>query len=655
MGSLRNGEAQGMKEILDQEAVEKILVGQTSALGRVVPYVHMFQAGLSPEGRPVGVILLLGPTGCGKALPKITGVLTPQGWRMIGELSVGDYVVGSEGRGVRVSGVYPQGTLTTVRLKFYDHSSVLCSPDHLWTIERRAHGKWRKKTITTGELRDRDRIPMLSAPVEFETRVPEYCYIPPYTLGYLIGNGSLGNKERRIGYSVSNGDFEHVSGKIQREGFTGRARQKSGCFYVDLGKQLVNELESLGLRCKSGDKHIPGVAKTSPVWYRKELLQGLMDSDGSVSITGNKISYSTTSLRLAKDVQELVEGLCGSASIRISVRVGKSDEYMVRLRLPKWLAPFSLERKANRVVPGRCYEPKRYVESVVEEGEDDCVCISVDAVDKLFVTEHCILTHNTRTVEALAQVLHKSDRSVLRVDCGEFQMEHEVCKLIGAPPGYLGHRETQPMLNQQKLNSVTSEGSNLSLVLFDEIEKAAGSLQRILLGVLDKGTLKLGDNTSVNFEKSLVFLTSNLGAREMKSGMSQEEIQRVGMAAVRGYFSPEFVNRLDEVIGYARLSPEALSAILDQQLAGLQAHINRRLGVRGFRLATTKAARNWLLVEGTSEEWGARELKRVILRNLTQPLARLVAGEAVEPGSRVVVDRGKVGLEIKTQEKVEAA
>src|SRR6516165_4982089 len=124
-------------------------------------------------------------------------------------------------------------------------------------------------------------------------------------------------------------------------------------------------------------------------------------------------------------------------------------------------------------------------------------------------------TGKTKTVEALAEVLHGSEKNVLKVDCGEFQMEHEVAKLIGAPPGYLGHRETQPMLPQQKLNAVTSEKCALSLVLFDEIEKAAPSMTRLLLGVLDKGLLRLGDNSTVNFEKSLVFLTSNLGAREM--------------------------------------------------------------------------------------------------------------------------------------------
>src|ERR1700681_854352 len=124
-------------------------------------------------------------------------------------------------------------------------------------------------------------------------------------------------------------------------------------------------------------------------------------------------------------------------------------------------------------------------------------------------------TGKTRTVEALAEVLHGSSKKMLKVDCGEFQMEHEVAKLIGAPPGYLGHRETQPLLTQQKLNSVSSEANDIAILLFDEIEKAASSMTRLLLGVLDKATLRLGDNTSVNFEKTLIFMTSNLGARTM--------------------------------------------------------------------------------------------------------------------------------------------
>jgi ATP-dependent Clp protease ATP-binding subunit ClpA len=275
-------------------------------------------------------------------------------------------------------------------------------------------------------------------------------------------------------------------------------------------------------------------------------------------------------------------------------------------------------------------------------------------------------TGKTKTVEALAEILHGSEKSVLKVDCGEFQMEHEVAKLIGAPPGYLGHRETQPMLTQQKLSAVTSERCGLSLVLFDEIEKAAPSLTRLLLGVLDKGVLRLGDNSTVNFEKSLVFLTSNLGAREMwkeispdfgfQGGLSAErpdmshKLQSIALVAVRKKFSPEFVNRIDCVITYQPLTPESLSAILDHQISDLQNHVNTRLGLRCFNIEVPFETRQWLLQKGTSAEYGARELNRTIHRNLTQPLATMVATGQVEPGCRVrvEVEEGGESLSLRT-------
>lgn len=273
-------------------------------------------------------------------------------------------------------------------------------------------------------------------------------------------------------------------------------------------------------------------------------------------------------------------------------------------------------------------------------------------------------TGKTKTVEALAEVIHGSEKNLLKVDCGEFQMEHEVAKLIGAPPGYLGHRETQPILTQQKLNSVTSEKSVLSIVLFDEIEKAAPSMTRLLLGVLDKATLRLGDNTAVSFEKSLVFLTSNLGAREMlkeinpdfgfQAGMKKERVdltgklQAIGLAAVRKKFSPEFVNRIDAVITYQPLDAESLAAILDHQIRQLQNHVNNRLGQRCFTIEVPPESRQFLLRAGTSAQYGARELNRTIHRQLTQPLATMVATGQIAAGGRIRIDvtEDKSGLVI---------
>ncbi len=262
-------------------------------------------------------------------------------------------------------------------------------------------------------------------------------------------------------------------------------------------------------------------------------------------------------------------------------------------------------------------------------------------------------TGKTRTVEVLAEVLHGNHQNYVRIDCGEFQMEHEIAKLIGAPPGYLGHRETAPMLSNKRLAEVTTPGCDISLVLFDEIEKAAPSLTRLLLGVLDKAILKLGDNTTVNFEQSLIFLTSNLGAGDMMKEMrptfgfdagtqpDPEELsgrlEAIALGAVRKKFSPEFINRIDAIVTYQPLAQESLTKILDHQLDDLQNHVNTRLGQHCFAIEVTPQAREFLLSHGTSREYGARELKRVVHRFLMQPLASLVVERHVPDGSRVVV------------------
>lgn len=262
-------------------------------------------------------------------------------------------------------------------------------------------------------------------------------------------------------------------------------------------------------------------------------------------------------------------------------------------------------------------------------------------------------TGKTKTVEAIAELLHGDEKKILKIDCGEFQMEHETAKLVGAPPGYLGHRETTPLLTQQQLTEVTSHDCDLALVLFDEIEKAAHSITKLLLGILDKGILRLGDNTTVDFEKSLIFFTSNLGAREMmkeinpnigfQSATRKSEtdlttrLESIALGAVRKRFSPEFVNRIDAVVTYNPLDAEAIEIILEHDLRALQDHVNLRLGDRYFSIEITQGAKQFLLSKGISREYGARELKRTIHRQLTQPLATMVARGEILPGAQVSV------------------
>jgi ATP-dependent Clp protease ATP-binding subunit ClpA len=203
------------------------------------------------------------------------------------------------------------------------------------------------------------------------------------------------------------------------------------------------------------------------------------------------------------------------------------------------------------------------------------------------------------------------------------------------------------MLSQQKLNAVASERSALSLVLFDEIEKAAGSMARLMLGVLDKAALKLGDNTNVNFDKSLIFMTSNLGAqsmmREVHHGWGFEKIaapprenlgrklDAIAQAAARRKFAPEFINRIDRMVTYEPLDREALRQILELQLNALRRHLYGRMGPLAPALTVDEPAREWLLERGTSLDFGARELKRTIHRNVLQPIAAFVSRGTLPP------------------------
>jgi ATP-dependent Clp protease ATP-binding subunit ClpB len=260
----------------------------------------------------------------------------------------------------------------------------------------------------------------------------------------------------------------------------------------------------------------------------------------------------------------------------------------------------------------------------------------------------------TRLVEAAAEVLFGDPRAVVKIDCGEMQHSHEIAKLIGSPPGYLGHRETSPLITQEALEQHYTEDTKISLVLFDEIEKASDALWQLLLGILDKATLTLGDNRRVDFSQSLVFLTSNLGSQEMTRLMSgglgynagprqddeelDQKIYRTATEAARRKFSPEFMNRIDKVIVFRTLKREHLEKILDIELAQVQHRIMSSAVSRQFVFDCTPSARDFLLEEGTDSKFGARHLKRSIERHVVFPLSNLLATGQIELGDLVTID-----------------
>ena len=261
----------------------------------------------------------------------------------------------------------------------------------------------------------------------------------------------------------------------------------------------------------------------------------------------------------------------------------------------------------------------------------------------------------TRVIEAAAEVLFGDPNAVVKIDCAEFQHSHEIAKLIGSPPGYLGHRETSPMLTQENLDRMHTEDLKLTLVLFDEIEKASDALWQLLLGILDKATLTLGDNRRVDFSKCMVIMTSNLGAREMSELISggigfapgkgaknphdtevDQKIYRTAVEAARRKFSPEFMNRIDKVVVFRSLKEHHLRAILDLELQAVQDRIMLSAGTK-FVFQCASEAKNMLLDEGIDYKYGARHLKRAVERFLVYPLSNLVATGQIGLGDLVFV------------------
>src|SRR6266567_2758570 len=272
----------------------------------------------------------------------------------------------------------------------------------------------------------------------------------------------------------------------------------------------------------------------------------------------------------------------------------------------------------------------------------------------------------TRIVEAAAEVLFGDPNAIIKIDCAEFQHSHEIAKLVGSPPGYLGHRETSPLLTQENLSRFHTEETPVSLVLFDEIEKASDALWQLLLGVLDKATLTLGDNRRVNFSQCIIVMTSNLGAREMSElvdggigftgtqrshGLTDwgnkidEKIQRTAVQAASRNFAPEFMNRIDKVVVFHSLNEHHLRQILELELAALQDRIPSSANTK-FVFHCSAEVKEMLLREGIDYRYGARHLKRSIERLLVLPISNLVATGQVELGDSVYVDLDDSGYDV---------
>jgi len=372
--------------------------------------------------------LLCDKPGTGKQQPVDTLVITPSGWRRIGDLRIGDVVTSSTGQSCNVTAIYPQGIKPSYRITMDDGSFTEAGPDHLWLVEHNRGGKvrvgkkWNTMILTTDQLRLKPilipggggrtgrkallnlstgyfRMPMLSGPVNFD-QDNQPLPIAPYLLGALIANGSLAGGATIL--TINENDTTEVLLKLKSLGYVPSSQRKgSGCDALLLSG-LKSKINTLGLSVLSPFKFIPQQYLSNSINARIELLHGLMDCDGSISCVRNRVAYFTSSLKLAMDVISLVEQLGGTGKLFTSD--GRFENrgigYRVIFKFPILLKPFSLTRKASRYRPQQWSMPTRRVESVQYVADKESVCITVDSPDNLYVTEHCIVTHNTK--EAIA-------------------------------------------------------------------------------------------------------------------------------------------------------------------------------------------------------------------------------------------------------------
>ena len=250
--------------------------------------------------------------------------------------------------------------------------------------------------------------------------------------------------------------------------------------------------------------------------------------------------------------------------------------------------------------------------------------------------------------EAFAEGLFGDPRHMLKVDCAEFQHSHEIAKLVGSPPGYLGHRETHPFFTNDALRKLQTPELPFTVVMFDEIEKASDALWNLLLGILDKGSLTTGTNEVVNFCPTIIVMTSNVGSAELADEgaigfdagvkqMSDVQMKEVALAAARRKFMPEFLNRLDQIVMFKTLTPKDIDGVLQLELEKLWDRIAVHSKIK-FEFNVSPAAMRQLLKEGYDRRYNARNLKRTLEKYIALPLGKLVSTGQVMSNDTVVID-----------------
>jgi replicative DNA helicase len=421
-----------LDEVLNEDYRHPIPMG--------IPGIDRLLKGGLAKGE-IGVILA--PTGVGKSLSNSEPVLTPTGWVKMGDIKLGDKVIGSDGKEQYVIGVYPQGIRPIYKVEFTDETFVNCDEEHLWSVNTlnmrtaKTRGKGGKgiykpkfgyKVVKTSDMmkdikksgRYNYRLPVVS-PVDFENRE---VLIDPYLLGLMLGDGSICDS----GIKITTKDdelFENVKHLNEHSSF--REYQKDNntktIKTIHLKTDIKKRIESYNLlNKKSNDKFIPKDYLYNSLNVRIAILQGLMDTDGYINKKGTS-QYTTISKQLCEDVKELVLSLGGTARVNTKIpkyrHNGELKEgqlaYTITMSFANNVVPFKLLRKVDRYYKRTKYVEQKYVKSITYSHDEAATCIKVSNPDELFVTRDYVLTHNTTIMTKISNHAFNLGYNVLQI------------------------------------------------------------------------------------------------------------------------------------------------------------------------------------------------------------------------------------------------
>lgn len=633
--------------------IKSRVFGQDEAIEKLIESILVSKAGLREPHKPIGSFLFVGPTGTGKAQPLYSKIKTPTGWTTFADVKPGDLVSTPDGATASVKNIYNRGQRPVYTVKFSDGRSVECCEDHLWLVyNKHWRKKWQVKSLkdilgmkslnTSGIY-----IPLISDDNSTEEKTFD---IDPYTIGAILGDGHFGEAmsfttlDQEIYDRINETLLENYV--LMPDGdmtyytkYTGKKTKGTKGQYQPYRK-IATQLGLYGK--KSYNKFIPKEYMAGSKSQRIALIQGLLDTDGTADKKTGSISYTTVSPQLATDFADLIRSIGGIAKIthsenRTYVHNGDRkpcrDSYTVSVRYHAPRDLFSLERKKKLTKENYQYSDlKLKISDIIYKGVEEVKCIEIDHPDHLYITDNYVVTHNTETAKTLA---HELDCKLVKFDMSEYQERHSVSKLIGAPPGYVGHAEGK--MGQGQLLAAVEESPNCVLLL-DEVEKADIAVLQVLLQIMEDGVLTGSAGKQVDFSNVILLMTSNLGAADSERrsiGFLESDNSNTMSEAVEKFFSPEFRNRIDAVVRFGKLQQDQMYMIVDK----LVDETNTLLGSNdsSVRIALSDAAREHLSKEGYDPVMGARPLKRLFEQEIKKPLSKKVLFENIEK-TKIIID-----------------